>query len=313
MDVTGKHAWLLLLACVLPLTLSSTAPGDFSPTDYGPVRLTKGDRLEPDPLARIGKAYVIAAHARVPAAPPLFALAAMPEDFSTPGPVLAFADSDLPPGLHGSLVDEAVADSDDDDGPPLPIPRSPRLKERLAQQLAAAEASAEPAPVDARPAPSPRSSGPWSVEALRKVIERYAALQNIPADIVHAVVMVESRFNPRATGRGGYIGLMQIGYPTAKSLGYTGTVAGLYDPETNLRYGIEYLAQAYRMVKGNLCAAVSKYQGGHRVVGVTRAGAVYCSKVKTYLAALEKTPKPTRVADASPPDRRPLLERLFTP
>jgi soluble lytic murein transglycosylase-like protein len=235
----------------------------------------------------------------------------MPEDFPSAGSVLAFADSELSPALHGSLADDDVA-ADDDDGPPLPIPRSSRLKERLARQLAA-EAGAEAAPADAPPAAAPRPSGPWSVESLRKLIERYAALQNIPADIVHAVVMVESRFNPRATGRGGYIGLMQIAYPTAKSLGYTGTVAGLYDPETNLRYGVEYLADAYRMVGGNLCAAVSKYQGGHRVRGVTRMGAVYCRKVKTYLAELAKTPQPTRVADASQSDQRPLLERLFKP
>jgi hypothetical protein len=29
---------------------------------------------------------------------------------------------------------------------------------------------------------------------------------------------------------------------------------------------------------------VSKYQGGHGVRGVTRAGSVYCGKVKNYMA-----------------------------
>ena len=32
------------------------------------------------------------------------------------------------------------------------------------------------------------------------------------------------------------------------------------------------------------CGAVSKYQGGHGVKGVTKAGAVYCGKVKNYMA-----------------------------
>jgi soluble lytic murein transglycosylase-like protein len=120
-----------------------------------------------------------------------------------------------------------------------------------------------------------------SMEAL---VARYAAKHGVPQHVAHGVVMVESRYRPNATGPGGYIGLMQIGYRTAKGMGYSGSRAGLYDPQTNLDYGMRYLGEAYRQAGGNLCGAVSKYQGGHGVRGVTRAGSVYCGKVKKYMA-----------------------------
>jgi soluble lytic murein transglycosylase-like protein len=119
--------------------------------------------------------------------------------------------------------------------------------------------------------------------SLQSLVHRYAEANGVPAQIGHGVVMVESRYNPRATGAGTYIGLMQISYRTAQGIGYTGSRAGLYDPETNLKFGMKYLGEAYRQAGGNLCGAVSKYQGGHGVRGVTRAGAVYCGKVKNYM------------------------------
>jgi soluble lytic murein transglycosylase-like protein len=120
--------------------------------------------------------------------------------------------------------------------------------------------------------------------SMQALVARYAKANGVPAHVAHGVVMVESRYNARATGKGGYIGLMQISYRTARGIGYTGSRAGLYDPETNLKYGMKYLGEAYRQAGGNLCGAVSKYQGGHGVRGVTRAGAAYCGKVKNYMA-----------------------------
>jgi soluble lytic murein transglycosylase-like protein len=126
---------------------------------------------------------------------------------------------------------------------------------------------------------APREGG-----GMRELVSRYAEKYGVPQHVAHGVVMVESRYNAKATGPGGYIGLMQIGYRTAKGMGYSGSRAGLYNPETNLDYGMRYLGEAYRQAGGNLCGAVSKYQGGHGVRGVTRAGAAYCGKVKKYMA-----------------------------
>jgi len=94
------------------------------------------------------------------------------------------------------------------------------------------------------------------------LIEQQAKANGVPASFVHAVVKRESNYNPRAKG-GSALGLMQIKHATARSLGYTGDAAGLYDPQTNLRYGVAYLAGAYRTAKGNLSQAYQYYNRGY--------------------------------------------------
>src|SRR5205085_11224212 len=81
--------------------------------------------------------------------------------------------------------------------------------------------------------------------------------------LVHRVIQRESRYQPQLVGRGGCIGLMQIKLATARGLGYTGDAAGLRDPETNLTYGIKYLAGAYRAAHGDHAHAMHYYAGGY--------------------------------------------------
>ena len=94
------------------------------------------------------------------------------------------------------------------------------------------------------------------------LIEQQAKANGVPASFVHAVVKRESNYNPKAKG-GSARGLMQIKHATARSLGYTGDAAGLYDPATNLRYGVAYLAGAYRTAQGNVSQAYQYYNRGY--------------------------------------------------
>lgn len=94
------------------------------------------------------------------------------------------------------------------------------------------------------------------------LIEQQAKANGVPASFVHAVVKRESNYNPNAKG-GSALGLMQIKHATARALGYTGDAAGLYDPETNLRYGVAYLAGAYRTAQGNIHQAYQYYNRGY--------------------------------------------------
>ncbi|WP_375466027.1 lytic transglycosylase domain-containing protein [uncultured Methylobacterium sp.] len=94
------------------------------------------------------------------------------------------------------------------------------------------------------------------------LIEQHAKANGVPASFVHAVVKRESNYNPQARG-GSAMGLMQIKPATARSLGYQGDAAGLYDPETNLRYGVAYLAGAYRTAQGDLSRAYGYYNRGY--------------------------------------------------
>lgn len=148
------------------------------------------------------------------------------------------------------------------------------------------------------PQVAPAAIASSSHPTLRALVAHYAKKEGIPFALAHGVVMVESRYRPRATGHGGYIGLMQLSYHTARAMGYRGTRAGLYNPGTNVRYGVHYLAEAYRQAGGNLCVTVSKYQGGTGVRGVTKAGAHYCQKVRQYMARLATRPD-VQLAEAS--------------
>ncbi len=115
-----------------------------------------------------------------------------------------------------------------------------------------------------------------SQSAYSGLITTHAKANGIPVDLAHAVVRHESGFNARATGRAGEVGLMQIKYQTARGMGYRGTRQQLYDPATNIKWGMKYLGEASRLSRGNTCGMLSRYNGG---LGTKRLIKGYCNKV----------------------------------
>jgi soluble lytic murein transglycosylase-like protein len=97
---------------------------------------------------------------------------------------------------------------------------------------------------------------------LRELIAAHATHYGVPQHLVRRVISAESGYNSKARN-GPYIGLMQIALPTARGLGYSGTATGLTDPDTNLRYGVAYLANAYRIAHGDEDAAMRLYRRGY--------------------------------------------------
>ena len=96
-----------------------------------------------------------------------------------------------------------------------------------------------------------------------ELVTQHARLNGVPEALVHRIIVRESKYNPRAVGRGGAMGLMQIKTGTARALGYQGGPVGLLDAETNLTYGIKYLAGAYRTAGGDGNRAVAYYASGY--------------------------------------------------
>ncbi|PSC05239.1 lytic transglycosylase [Alsobacter soli] len=119
---------------------------------------------------------------------------------------------------------------------------------------------------------------------LKDLIAKHAAANGVPFALADAVVRIESRYNPGASN-GGAVGLMQIKPQTARGLGYSGGAAGLKNPETNLTYGMKYLAQAYRMSGGSTCATVMRYQSGHYARRASAANRAYCGKAQSIMAS----------------------------
>jgi soluble lytic murein transglycosylase-like protein len=126
--------------------------------------------------------------------------------------------------------------------------------------------------------PIPEKSLPSSL------IVKYAKRYGVPTNLAHAVVSVESKFNPKARGSAGEVGLMQIKPATARMMGYRGTTKALYDPETNIRWGMQYLATAHQLGGGQVCSTILRYNAGHGATRMNPVSKRYCGKVQALLA-----------------------------
>ena len=115
------------------------------------------------------------------------------------------------------------------------------------------------------------------------LISSYAKSYGVPVDLAHAIVRIESNFNPKARGSAGEIGLMQIKPATARMMGYRGSAKGLYDPETNIKFGMKYLALAQQLGGGTTCGTILKYNAGHGAKRMNPASKRYCGRVRTYI------------------------------
>lgn len=114
-----------------------------------------------------------------------------------------------------------------------------------------------------------------SVEAnvlgYRFFIMREAERIGIEAAIIAAIIDVESKGDPRAVRDEGFdlkdgtramsYGLMQIRWTTALMMKYSGSKAGLFDPETNITYGANYLDYQHKRY-GDVVDAIAAYNSG---------------------------------------------------
>ena len=109
---------------------------------------------------------------------------------------------------------------------------------------------------------SPLATAMGGRQQLSGLITKYATMYDVPEDLVHRVVMRESRYNPRAIN-GGHFGLMQIKHATARSMGFDGPASGLFDAETNLKYAVKYLRGAWMVADNDRDNAVRLYARGY--------------------------------------------------
>lgn len=126
------------------------------------------------------------------------------------------------------------------------------------------------------------------------VIEEQAREHGVRADLVRAVIQVESAFNPRARSRVGAMGLMQLMPGTAEELGVTNP----WDPEQNIRGGVTYLRSLLDQFGGNEELALAAYNAGPNAVaryGYTvppyRETRDYVKKIKARTADAPALPR----------------------
>lgn len=90
------------------------------------------------------------------------------------------------------------------------------------------------------------------------VILEHAQRSGVRADLVRAVVQVESAFNPRARSPKGALGLMQLMPATIQRFG----VSNPFNPGDNVRAGVAYLRQLLDRYQDNEELALAAYNAG---------------------------------------------------
>lgn len=104
-----------------------------------------------------------------------------------------------------------------------------------------------------------RSKAPDEYDAY---IREAAALYQIPAALVRAVIRVESNFNPRAISRANAQGLMQLIPATAERM----LVRDPFDARQNVLGGTRYLRVLANLFNGNLQLTLAAYNAGEGAV-----------------------------------------------
>jgi soluble lytic murein transglycosylase-like protein len=94
------------------------------------------------------------------------------------------------------------------------------------------------------------------------IIETAAASAALEANLLRAVIAVESGFNSRAVSKRGAIGLMQLMPATAMRFG----VSNAFDPRQNVRAGAQYLKFLIERFDNDLSLALAAYNAGEQAV-----------------------------------------------
>lgn len=95
-----------------------------------------------------------------------------------------------------------------------------------------------------------------------EIIDKACSRHGVDPSLVHAVVKVESDFNPYAVSRKGARGLMQLMPRTALIM----NVKNAFDPTQNIDGGVKYLKQLIDRYEGNLSLALAAYNSGETAV-----------------------------------------------
>jgi len=92
----------------------------------------------------------------------------------------------------------------------------------------------------------------------KEIILEASARHQVDPALVKAVIMAESRYNPKALSKRGAMGLMQLMPATARSLG----VVDGFDPHQNINGGVRYLKGLLRRFDGDVGLALAAYNAG---------------------------------------------------
>ena len=103
---------------------------------------------------------------------------------------------------------------------------------------------------------------PASKARYEPMVEQAAQRYGLESALLHAVISVESRYDPNAVSKKGAAGLMQLMPDTAKRY----KVADAMDPEQNVHGGARYLRDLLRLFNRDLSLVLAAYNAGENAV-----------------------------------------------
>jgi len=133
--------------------------------------------------------------------------------------------------------------------------------------------------------------------AVDDAIEQAARRHNVDANLVRALIRVESNFNSKAVSRKGAMGLMQLMPSTARQL----KVTNPFDPDQNVDAGVRHLKQLLQDFNGNVKLSLAAYNAGagavHRNAGIPNYAETrnYVSRITSLYNSGDASPFRTMV------------------
>ncbi len=138
--------------------------------------------------------------------------------------------------------------------------------ERVKKNVKVHAEAREPVSSSAPARPAPPAAGNQHTEDIPvsyvNIINSACSRFGVDPSLVHAIVKVESDFNPFAISRKGAMGLMQLMPQTASTM----NVRNTFSPHENIEGGVKYLRYLLDRYEGNLALSLAAYNSGETAV-----------------------------------------------
>jgi len=129
-------------------------------------------------------------------------------------------------------------------------------------------------------------------EEIDRLVQQTSYRFQVDPNLVHAIIQVESDYNPSAVSNKGAMGLMQLIPATAQRYG----VDNPFDPKQNIEGGVNHLKYLLDLFDGDLSLSLAAYNAGENSV-LRRGGVPEFQETRAYIKKVSGlysgTPLPT--------------------
>ena len=115
-------------------------------------------------------------------------------------------------------------------------------------------------------------------EEIDRLVQQTADRFQVDPKLVHAIIQVESDYNPAAVSNKGAMGLMQLIPATAQRYG----VGNPFDPKQNIEGGVNHLKYLLDLFGGDLALSLAAYNAGENSV-LRRGGVPEFQETRAYV------------------------------